>query len=95
MTARFVISSEGDLEHYVKYLTELVKPAKNAKQSADPFPTHVEASFPSEALMHIFMDNLFKSFLKNNIPRNRGLNIQLRILSASLDEPDPPCDSGF
>ena len=92
MTARIMISSEGDLEHYVKYITKLVKPARTVKQSADPFPTHVEASFPSEGLMHIFMDNVFKSFLENNIPRNNGLNLQLTILKGSLDEPDPPRD---
>ncbi len=92
MTARFVISSEGDLEHCVKYIIRLVKPVRNANPSAEPFSSHVEISFPSEGLMHIFMDNVFKSFLENNIPRNNGLNLQLTILNASLDEPDPPCD---
>mgnify|MGYP006451001431 CR=1 FL=1 len=90
------VASEGDLELYVRYITNLVKPRKNqARRNRNPLPIHIEIVFSSEDMMHIFMDNLFKNFFQHNVPRNNLLNIKLSIPTRSQDDPEPPSEEIF
>ena len=82
------VASEGDLELYVRYITNLVKPRKNqARRNRNPLPIHIEIVFSSEDMMHIFMDNLFKNFFQHNVPRNNLLNINKRLARSTACTP--------
>lgn len=66
-----LVFSEGDMEYSVRYITKLaLKPGSNKKANI---------VFPSEDLMHIFMDNLFHSFIVNSVPRDNNLDLTLNI----------------
>ena len=66
-----MITNEGDLEHNVKYITQLALEPGDTKS--------LTINFPSENMMHIFMDNLFKTFIINRVPRDNNLDITLNI----------------
>ena len=66
-----VISSEGDLERNIKYVTELALSPGSEKK--------LGIIFPSAGMMHIFMENLFQSFVINRVPRDNNLDITLGI----------------
>ena len=71
MRTQIMISNEGDLEHNVKYVTRIALEPGNDKK--------LVISFPSSDMMHIFMDNLFKTFIVNRVPRNNNLDLVLNI----------------
>lgn len=71
MKTQLVITNEGDLEHNVKYITQLALEPGDTKS--------LTINFPSENMMHIFMDNLFKTFIINRVPRDNNLDITLNI----------------
>jgi len=65
------VFSEPDLEYSVDYVTSLaLKPGHSKK---------VAITFPSQELMHIFMENLFSSFIINKVPKDNSLDIVLNI----------------
>jgi hypothetical protein len=66
-----IISSEGDLEHNINYITKLALSPGSTKK--------LGIVFPSAGLMHIFMENLFQSFVVNEVPRDNNLDIVLNI----------------
>tara|TARA_R100000008_G_scaffold85600_2_gene75969 strand:- start:544 stop:792 length:249 start_codon:yes stop_codon:yes gene_type:complete len=71
MKTQLMVSNEGDLEHNVNYVTKLaLEPGKEKK---------LEITFPSHDLMHIFMDNLFKTFIVNRVPRKNNLDLVLNV----------------
>jgi len=71
LKTQLVITNEGDLEHNVKYITQLALEPGDTKS--------LTINFPSENMMHIFMDNLFKTFIINRVPRDNNLDITLNI----------------
>lgn len=78
MRTQLVITNEGDLEHNVKYITKLALEPGDTKS--------LSINFPSEDMMHIFMDNLFKTFIVNRVPRNNNLDITLNIPGENHDD---------
>jgi len=66
-----LIGSEADMEHGLKYTVKLALQGKDEKV--------LNLSFPSEALMSIFMANLFKEFVVQRVPTDTGLNLTLII----------------
>jgi len=66
-----IISSEGDLEHSIDYVTKLALSPGESKK--------LGIVFPSSGLMHIFMDNLFQSFIINKVPKENNLDIILNV----------------
>jgi hypothetical protein len=71
LKTHIVIANEGDLEHNVKYVTKLALETGDTKS--------LSITFPSEDMMHIFMDNLFKTFIINKVPRDNNLDLTLNI----------------
>ena len=71
MKTQLMITNEGDLEHNVRYVTKLALEEGGQKK--------LSITFPSEDMMHIFMDNLFKTFVVNRVPRDNNLDITLNI----------------
>jgi hypothetical protein len=71
LKTQLVITNEGDLEHNVKYITQLALEPGDTKS--------LTINFPSENMMHIFMDNLFKTFIINRVPTDNNLDITLNI----------------
>tara|TARA_R100000458_G_C8272703_1_gene247563 strand:- start:176 stop:400 length:225 start_codon:yes stop_codon:yes gene_type:complete len=69
--SHIVVSSEGDLETGVEYVTKLaLSPGSDKKLSI---------TFPSKDMMDIFMTNLFTSFIVNRVPKDNSLDIVLNI----------------
>jgi len=66
-----IISSEGDLEYSIDYVTKLALSPGSSKK--------LGIAFPSAGLMHIFMENLFQSFVINEVPKDNHLDIILNI----------------
>jgi hypothetical protein len=81
MRTHITVSNEGDLEHNVKYVTKLALEPGNEKK--------LSITFPSENLMHIFMDNLFKTFIVNRVPKDNNLDIMLNIPDGGLYGTEP------
>lgn len=71
MKTQIVITNEGDLEHNVKYVTKLALEPGDTKS--------LSINFPSEDMMRIFMDNLFKTFIVNKVPKDNNLDLTLNI----------------
>ena len=68
---RYVILSEGDMEYTINRLTKLaLEPGENK---------HANIIFPSDGLMCIFMNNLFKSFIVNRVPQQNNLDLILNV----------------
>ena len=72
----FIIDSEHDMEVNITYLTELAKTRGGAK---------IEITFPSQFMMHTFMDNLLDNFDKEEIPKDVDLNISIYVPGGDSD----------
>ena len=77
MTHLFV-DNEGEIEISIDMAVGL---AKNAET-----PITLELSFPSVGLMKIFSTNLFKSFIKKQVPTDNKLELILNVPEESSDE---------
>tara|TARA_R110000824_G_scaffold61109_5_gene162876 strand:- start:768 stop:995 length:228 start_codon:yes stop_codon:yes gene_type:complete len=64
----FFIDSEHDMEVNITYLTELAKSADYSK---------VDITFPSQFMMHTFMDNLLNNFADENVPQETNMDISI------------------
>ena len=68
--SHLIILNEADLEHGLEYTVKLAK--------SSPIPTKtLDISFPSQGLMNIFMNNLFKEFVVEGIPPTCGVDLTL------------------
>jgi hypothetical protein len=85
LKTQLVIANEGDLEHNVKYVTKLALEAGDNMKK-------LSITFPSEDMMHIFMDNLFKTFIVNGVPRDNNLDLVLNIPEEGGDNYDQGLD---
>ena len=72
-----LIDSEHDMETSITYLTDLAK--------LDG-PCTVRLSFPSVLLMTTFMDNLLLNFVKEKVPRNTELDLDVYVPPPRSDD---------
>ena len=79
MKTNLIVSNEADLEHNVKYVTKLALEPGDKKM--------LSITFSSENMMHIFMSNLFQTFIVNSVPRENNLDLTLNIPGDINDEP--------
>tara|TARA_R110000824_G_scaffold152182_1_gene323355 strand:- start:1843 stop:2094 length:252 start_codon:yes stop_codon:yes gene_type:complete len=78
---KLLIENEGDMELGVKYATSLA-----LKQEKNLLTYH----FPSSDMMSIFVTNLVTSYVKNSVPEEPNLFIEL---VCPEDEDDGECEN--
>ena len=66
-----IVDNEGEIEISIDMAVRL---AKNVRT-----PITLELSFPSVGLMKIFSTNLFKSFIKKQVPTDNKLELILNV----------------
>jgi hypothetical protein len=70
--SHILVENEGDMEFGLGFAYGLAMAKFNDRKK-------LEITFPSEGLMEIFLDNLFKEFITLRVPDNHGLNIVIHI----------------
>ena len=79
-----IVASEGDMEYGLKYTTAIALDSREDK--------FVTLTFPSFGFMQLFMNNLFKSFITNQVPMDNKLNLTINIPPQEDHSHDEPMD---
>jgi hypothetical protein len=69
--AHVIVANESDMEFGIDLAYEVAISSIGEKE--------LEFSFPSEGLMHIFLNNLYSEFITHSVPLSHGLDLKLNV----------------